>query len=226
MTFGRFKDELGITSSGNLDHHLKKLEGLVTLDSNGLYVLSDEGKEALAAVRTVEAIVNSRQDQTSPQTRWVLILYGAAFGAFWVALLVTAAFSSKGFLLTGLAGGLIGGAIGGSIGGLYGLFKGIRRDAETNRPLTFWPSKSNPWQAADWGAHVLFLGGQVASIYCVSYGWLMGESGRSLLWLVAAGFSILMLITGSGIIVMRTIVKANGLISQLSPETLHPSSHD
>ena len=225
MTFSRLKDELGITSSGNLDHHLKKLEGLVTLDSNGLYILSDEGREALAAVRIVEATVNSREDLTSPQTRWVLIMYGAAFGAFWLALLATAEFSSKGFIWTGLVGGLFGGAIGGSIGGLFGLLKGIKRDAETNRPLTFWPSKSNPWQAEDWGAHILFLGGQIASIYCISYAWLMGEPVTSLLWLVAAGFSILMLVTGSSIIVVRTIAKANGLISQLNSETSLPSSH-
>jgi DNA-binding transcriptional ArsR family regulator len=219
MTFSRLKDELGITSSGNIDHHLKKLEGLVTLDPNGLYVLSDEGREALAAVRIVEATVNARKDSTNPQTRWILVMYGAAFGAFWLAFLVTAAFSRKDFVWTGLGGGLIGGAIGGSIGGLFGLLKGIKRDADTNRPLTFWPSKDNPWQAEDWVAHVLFLGGQVASFYFISYDWIMGESGVNLLLLVAVGISILMLVAGSSVITMRTIVRANDLISQLGIKT-------
>jgi DNA-binding transcriptional ArsR family regulator len=31
LEFGQLKSELGVGSSGNLDHHLKKLEGLVFL---------------------------------------------------------------------------------------------------------------------------------------------------------------------------------------------------
>lgn len=210
MTFGRLKDELGMASSGNLDHHLKKLEGLVILDSNGLYSLSDEGKEALAAVRIVESTVSAGKEPTSPQSRWVIVMFGAALGAFWLALLVTAA--SVG--VVGLSGGLIGGAIGGSIGGLYGLWKGMKTEARSNQPLTFWPSRSNPWQAGDWEAQALFLGGQIASFYCVLYAWLTGGPGENFLWFVAAGLSILVLVTGSGAVIMRTIAKANRLIDQ------------
>jgi len=226
MTFGRFKDELGIASSGNLDHHLKKLEGLVILDSNGLYSLSDEGKEALAAVKIVESTVSARKEPTSPQSRWIMVMYGAALGAFWLAVLATAAFSGKDFVSTGLSGGLIGGAIGGSIGSLIGLLKGMKSEARTNRPLTYWPSRSNPWQAEDWEAQALFLGGQAASIYCVFYAWLTEELGKNFLWFVAAGLSILILVTGSSAVINRTIVRANGLIDQLSLATSQPPSSD
>lgn len=226
MTFGRFKDELGIASSGNLDHHLKKLEGLVILDSNGLYSLSDEGKEALAAVKIVESTVSARKEPTIPQSRWIMVMYGAIMGAFWLAVLATAAFSGKDFVSMGLIGGLTGGAIGGSIGGLIGLLKGMKRDARSNRPLTYWPSRSNPWQAEDWVAQALFLGGEVASFYCVFYVWLTGEFGKNFLWFVAAYLSILILVIGSSAVNNRTMVRANGLIGQLSLATSQPPSPD
>jgi len=226
MTFGRFKDELGIASSGNLDHHLKKLEGLVILDSNGLYSLSDEGKEALTAVRIIESTVSARKEPTSPQSRWIMVMYGAILGAFWLAVLATATFSGKDFVSTGLIGGLTGGAIGGSIGGLIGLLKGMKRDARSNRPLTYWPTRNNPWQTEDWVAQVLFLGGEVASFYCVFYAWLTGEFEKNFLWFVVASFSILMLVIGSSAVINRTMVRANGLISQLSLATSQPTSPD
>jgi len=226
MTFGRFKDELGIASSGNLDHHLKKLEGLVILDSNGLYSLSDEGKEALAAVKIVESTVSARKEPTIPQSRWIMVMYGAALGAFWLALLATAAFSGKDFVSTGVIGGLIGGSIGGSIGGLIGLLKGMKKDARSNQPLTYWPTRNNPWQAEDWGAQILFISGEVASIYCIIFAWLTGELETNFLWFVAAGLSILIFVIGSSAVIMRTIVRANSLIGQLSPAKSQPSSSD
>jgi DNA-binding transcriptional ArsR family regulator len=210
MTFGRLKDELGIASSGNLDHYIKKLEGLVVLDSDGLYRLSDEGKEALAAVRIVESTISAGKEPTSPQTRWVMAMYGTVLGAFWLALIVTAA--SAGAI--GLSGGLIGGAIGGSVGGLYGLWKGMKAEARTNQPLTFWPNRSSPWQAGDWAAQALFLGGQIASIFCVFYAWLRGGPGENFLWFVGAGLSILVLVVGSAGVMMKTIARANRLVDQ------------
>jgi hypothetical protein len=48
------KRQLGIKSSGNLDYHLKKLDKLITVRKDGLYELTDTGREALLSVETTE----------------------------------------------------------------------------------------------------------------------------------------------------------------------------
>ncbi|RLE78941.1 MAG: hypothetical protein DRJ51_08695 [Thermoprotei archaeon] len=53
MSFSELKRELGIKSSGKLDFHLKKLDNLVTLNSDGKYTLTKEGYAALQAIMTV-----------------------------------------------------------------------------------------------------------------------------------------------------------------------------
>ena len=54
MSFSELKRELGIKSSGKLDFHLKKLGNLITLNSDGKYVLTKEGYAALQAIETVK----------------------------------------------------------------------------------------------------------------------------------------------------------------------------
>ena len=54
MGFSELKRELGIKSSGKLDFHLKKLENLVALDSDGKYTLTKEGYAALQAITTIK----------------------------------------------------------------------------------------------------------------------------------------------------------------------------
>ena len=54
-TFASLKRQLGISSSGNLDHHIKKLGELIEMQRDGLYGLTDTGKEALASVGAVES---------------------------------------------------------------------------------------------------------------------------------------------------------------------------
>ena len=53
MSFSELKRYLGIRSSGKLDFHLKKLEGLVALDKDGKYTLTKDGYAALQAIETV-----------------------------------------------------------------------------------------------------------------------------------------------------------------------------
>jgi DNA-binding transcriptional ArsR family regulator len=53
-SFAELKRHLGIESSGNLDYHLKKLTQLVGVQENGLYGLTDAGKEALLSIETIE----------------------------------------------------------------------------------------------------------------------------------------------------------------------------
>jgi DNA-binding transcriptional ArsR family regulator len=57
--FADLKKQLGIDSSGHLQHHISKLNSLVKTDENGKYALSDEGKDALNSVETVEKVTES-----------------------------------------------------------------------------------------------------------------------------------------------------------------------
>ena len=52
--FAELKKKTGIESSGHLLHHLNKLDGLVKTDEYGKYCLSDQGKDALLTVQTIE----------------------------------------------------------------------------------------------------------------------------------------------------------------------------
>ena len=54
--FADLKKKTAIESSGHLQHHLTKLNGLIKTDEYGKYCLSDEGKDALLTVQTVENI--------------------------------------------------------------------------------------------------------------------------------------------------------------------------
>lgn len=53
-SFAFLKRQLDIESSGNLDHHLKKLGQLIAVRQDGLYGLTDAGKEALLSIQAVE----------------------------------------------------------------------------------------------------------------------------------------------------------------------------
>jgi DNA-binding HxlR family transcriptional regulator len=58
LGFSELKRELGIKSSGNLQHHLGKLETLVCLNEEGLYALTDHGREAVMAINAVRRTQN------------------------------------------------------------------------------------------------------------------------------------------------------------------------
>jgi DNA-binding HxlR family transcriptional regulator len=53
-SFASLKRQLDIDSSGNLDYHLKKLVELITVREDGLYGLTDAGKEALLSIDAIE----------------------------------------------------------------------------------------------------------------------------------------------------------------------------
>ena len=54
--FADLKKKTAIDSSGHLQHHLTKLNGLIKTDEFGKYCLSEQGKDALLTVQTVENI--------------------------------------------------------------------------------------------------------------------------------------------------------------------------
>jgi DNA-binding transcriptional ArsR family regulator len=61
MSFSELKKETGIESSGHLDYHMNKLDGLIRSDENGRYVLSDQGRDALFTMEKVEEYSNDEQ---------------------------------------------------------------------------------------------------------------------------------------------------------------------
>ena len=56
LGFADLKKQTAIESSGHLQHHLTKLNGLIKTDEYGKYCLSDQGKDALLTVQTVENV--------------------------------------------------------------------------------------------------------------------------------------------------------------------------
>jgi len=103
MTFAALKKALQMESSGNLQHHLGKLGGLVKQTDNGLYALSDDGREALRVLDTIR-----EADRTSsPRAERVRAMDLLAWtqDRRFVAMLTMAAFSVG---IVGLAIGMIG----------------------------------------------------------------------------------------------------------------------
>jgi len=64
LGFAELKKKMGIESSGHLQHHLNKLNGLIKTDEHGKYCLSDQGKDALLTVQTVEKAAGSGLKET------------------------------------------------------------------------------------------------------------------------------------------------------------------
>ena len=61
--FAELKKKTGIESSRHLLHHLNKLNGLVKTDEYGKYCLSDQGKDALLSVQTVEKVAELKANR-------------------------------------------------------------------------------------------------------------------------------------------------------------------
>ena len=72
MAFATLKRTLQMESSGNLQHHLGKLGGLVKQTDDGLYALTDDGKEALRTLDTVRDIDRASTPylEESGDSRW------------------------------------------------------------------------------------------------------------------------------------------------------------
>ena len=62
LTFSSLKQAMGITSSGQLQHHLQKLSGLIMEKENGNYGLTDLGRKAIKIYRDSESSGKSLED--------------------------------------------------------------------------------------------------------------------------------------------------------------------
>src|SRR3972149_2492343 len=93
--FADLKKKLGIDSSGHLQHHLNKLNDLVKTDEYGKYTLSDQGKDALLSVETVEKATKSgeKQNGKAPIPKKSIILKTTAV-ALVLLLIMTSALAA------------------------------------------------------------------------------------------------------------------------------------
>jgi DNA-binding transcriptional ArsR family regulator len=66
LGFADLKKKLGIESSGHLQHHISKLGSLIKTDDYGKYTLSDQGKDALHSVDTVESVARVKASKNEP----------------------------------------------------------------------------------------------------------------------------------------------------------------
>ena len=53
LSFSDFKHNLNISSSGNLTHHLNKLINLIKKNTQGIYTITNQGREALLTIKFV-----------------------------------------------------------------------------------------------------------------------------------------------------------------------------
>lgn len=216
MAFGQLKNELGIESSGNLDHHLKKLENLVIIGSDGLYKLSDEGKEALMAVKIIETNITIRKTKSFPQPLWLIGIVGTFFAVFLSAIVIATIPLGATINQIGLIGAIVGTIIG-FLGAMLGFGGSVIADSRSSQPLTYFPSKNSPWQAKDWVAHLLFIGSYLTLLFSLVYAQLFSPNyDYKPIWFSLSLVALNMLWITSIIISDRVLVKANRIIKQVS----------
>ncbi|MGA2310141.1 MAG: winged helix-turn-helix domain-containing protein [Candidatus Bathyarchaeia archaeon] len=108
-SFASLKRQLNIESSGNLDHHLKKLAQLTKVRADGLYCLTDAGKEALLSIEAIEQWKETEKHKIRPLAKVPIEALALALLELATAALVTyvalSTFSpASPFLLFGLPG--------------------------------------------------------------------------------------------------------------------------
>jgi DNA-binding transcriptional ArsR family regulator len=103
LTFSSLKQRMGMESSGQLQHHLRKLSGLVVVKANGNYGLTDAGRSALDLLRESESSGTSLEAlccvPTPKERAWnhqvgntgivLRLAIGVALSAATIALLVS-----------------------------------------------------------------------------------------------------------------------------------------
>ena len=171
LNFSQLKNNLGIESSGNLDHHLKKLKDLVYLDS-GLYKISDMGKEAIRAIKSIESSFAVKETYPVAQSRQIfgalvmlLAIFILAVTIMAVAIIPETMTSQQ---IIGLLGGLIGSIVG-MLGAALGLKGAIMADGKSSRQVTYFPSQKDPWMIGDWFVNLLFFGSYLTLLFSLVY---------------------------------------------------------
>jgi DNA-binding transcriptional ArsR family regulator len=213
MNFSQLKAALKIESNGNLDHHLKKLDTLIYLDAGGLYKLSDDGKEAIRAVKVMESgIAPKKQTAVSSQGNKVFYAFLAITCAFPLsvaaALFLTAPTETSQAVI-GTATGLIAIFIG-LLAAVVGFRRTIKSDMTSTESLTYFPSSKDPWSRGDWFRNVGFFGSYLAMFFSLVYIEFSSINfAGKLIWIVISILALIMLGFTSQSIIYAVIEKAN-----------------
>ena len=80
LGFAELKNQLEIKSGGNLQHHIGKLGTLVCINEEGLYSLTEQGREAIMAIKAV------RRTQNRQKSVRVIVAFIYAF-SFYIAFI-------------------------------------------------------------------------------------------------------------------------------------------
>ncbi len=212
QNFSQLKNKLQIESSGNLDHHLKKLGDLILLDS-GLYKISDVGKEAIRAIKSIESSFAVKETPPVAQSRRIfgVLLMLLAIFVFTVTILAVATIPSSmtSQQLIGLLGGLIGSIVG-MLGAAFGLKGAIMADGRSSRRVTYFPSKKDPWMLGDWIIHLMLFGSYLTLMFSLIYVQISSMNfPYKPLWFTASVLALSTLFITSVLISYRIIEKAN-----------------
>ena len=84
LRFADLKRNLKIRSSGLLDFHLKKLDNLITLNSEGCYTLTDHGFAALTTVEGAAGVYKLRASQKRSFFINLIVIVVLNVSVFWI----------------------------------------------------------------------------------------------------------------------------------------------
>jgi DNA-binding transcriptional ArsR family regulator len=78
LSFSELRRKVGLESSGHLQFHLAKLDGLVVTSADGTYVLTDDGREALRVVGDRAVSIGQGSGRRNSEgkmlvSRWLLV---------------------------------------------------------------------------------------------------------------------------------------------------------
>lgn len=214
LNFTQLKEALNIDSNGNLDHHLKKLDTLIYLDTGGLYKLSDDGREALRAVQVMEANMTTKKEPAvSAQANRVFYAFLAITCIFPIsvaaALFMFTSLGSSLQTIIATATGLVAVFVG-LLAAVVGFRKTIKTDMKSTLPLTYFPSSNDAWSRGDWYRNVGFFGSYLAMFFALVYiEFSPIDFAGKLVWVVLSLIALIALgLTSQGII-YAVIEKAN-----------------
>jgi len=183
------------------------------MDSDGLYKISDLGKEAIRAVKSLESSFKAKEAYPPPQSRYILgallILLSTFMFAVTIMALTITPLNMTSQQLIGLLGGLIGSIVG-MLGASLGLKAAITADAKSSFQITYFPSRKNPWTAGDRVANLLSFSSYLTLMFLLIYAQVLSTDFLyKPLWFTIGILALSTSFTTSVMISYRIIEKAN-----------------